>query len=42
MKDARSSISISLIKNADMRRVGVVRTALALFFTPLIEPVKYW
>ncbi len=32
MKDARSSISISLIKNADMRRVGVVRTALALFF----------
>jgi hypothetical protein len=41
MNDARLSKSISFIKNEDMRRVAVVRTALALFFTPLLEPVRY-
>ena len=38
---SRLSKSISVIKNEDIRRVAVVRTALALFFTPLLEPVRY-
>ena len=41
-KEQREIVEIDFVyKNEDMRRVAVVRTALALFFTPLLEPVRY-